>query len=156
MSKVVATASIAGKDITKDVNNFGTIKVGGKPKLFVSLEPYVEGQTNSLASGEIPELTIAPGQILPAWLKIRRNGHEDLVTFQVDNLPHGIIVDNIGLNGVLIPKDQNEREIFLTAAKWVPETDRLCYAIENQAGNQASRPVLIKVRKPGGKMTVSK
>jgi hypothetical protein len=156
VSKVVATASIAGKDITKDVNNFGTIKLSGKPKLFVSLEPYVEGQTNSSNGSEMPELTIAPGQTVPAWLKIRRNGHQDLVTFQVDNLPHGIIVDNIGLNGVLIPKDQNEREIFLTAAKWVPETDRLCYAIENQAGNQASRPVLIKVRKPGSKMTASK
>jgi hypothetical protein len=77
------------------------------------------------------------------------------VTFQVDNLPHGIIIDNIGLNGVLIPKDQNERQIFLTAARWVAETDRLCYAIENQVGKQTSRPVLIKVRKPGSKMTVS-
>ena len=62
---------------------------------------------------------------------------------------------SIGLNGVLIPKDQNEREIFITAAKWVPETDRLCYAIENQAGKQTSRPVLLKVRKPGSKMTAS-
>jgi hypothetical protein len=68
--------------------------------------------------------------------------------FDVDNLPHGVIVDNIGLNGVLIAKDQNEREIFLTAAKWVPETDRLCFAVENQAGRQTSRPVLLHVRKP--------
>jgi len=65
----------------------------------------------------------------------------------VENLPHGVIVDNIGLNGVLIPKEQNERQIFLNAAKWVPETDRLCYAIENQAGRQTSLPVLLHVRK---------
>jgi probable rRNA maturation factor len=26
---------------------------------------------------------------VPAWLKIRRNGHKELVTFQVENLPHG-------------------------------------------------------------------
>lgn len=155
MSKVIATAMINGKEVTKDVNNFGTIKLGDKPKLFVSLEPYVEGQTNSYSAGDNLELTIAPGQIIPAWLKIQRNGHDDLVTFQLDNLPHGVIVDNIGLNGVLIPKEQNERQIFLTAAKWVPETDRLCYAIENQAGKQTSRPVLIKVRKPGSKMTAS-
>jgi WD40 repeat protein len=187
MTKVTAMATINGKEVTKDVNNFGTIKLGGKPKLFVALEPYVEGQTNSSAApssvaegraqtasvlgsstgeggeaerlrrvdNEKLEIIIAPGQIIPAWLKIQRNGHDDLVTFQVDNLPHGIIVDNIGLNGVLIPKDQNEREIFLSAAKWVPETDRLCYAIENQAGKQTSRPLLIKVRKPGSKMTAS-
>jgi WD40 repeat protein len=154
-TKITASAMVNGKSVTKDVNPFGTIKRGGKPKVFVSLEPYVEGQTNIYAGTAMPEITIAPGQIIPAWLKIERNGHEDLVTFQVDNLPHGIIVDNIGLSGVLIPKDQNERQIFLTAAKWVPETDRLCYAIENQAGRQTSRPVLIKVRKPGGKMTAS-
>jgi WD40 repeat protein len=154
-TKITATAMINGKSVTKDVNHFGTITLGAKPKLFVSLEPYVEGETNVYSGTGIPELTIAPGQIIPAWLKIQRNGHKDLVTFQVENLPHGIIVDNIGLNGVLIPKDQNERQIFLTAAKWVQETDRLCYTIENQVGKQTSRPVLIKVRKPGSKMTAS-
>lgn len=153
LTKVTATAMINGKPVTKDVNNFGTIKLGDKPKVFVFLEPYEEGQTNPVSASEPLQLTIAPGQSIPAWLKIQRNGHEDLVTFQVDNLPHGIIVDNIGLSGVLIPKEQNERQIFLTAAKWVPETDRLCYAIENQAGKQTSRPVLLKVRKPGSKMT---
>jgi hypothetical protein len=154
-SKVTATAMIHGKAVTKEVNNFGTIKLGEKPKLFVFFERYTEGQTNSAADKHVLELTIAPGQTIPAWLRIQRNGHDDLVTFQVDNLPHGIIVDNIGLNGVLIPKDQNEREIFITAAKWVSEADRYCYAIENQAGKQTSRPVLLKVRKPGSKMTAS-
>ena len=146
MAKVTASATIAGQTVTKDVNNFGTIKLGDKPKLLVSLEP---------ASAANPDLTIAPGQTISAMLKIQRNGHEDLVTFSVDNLPHGVIVDNIGLNGVLIPKGQNEREIFLTAAKWVPETDRLCFAIENQVGRQTSTPVMLRVRKPGSKMVTA-
>ena len=176
LCKVKATATIDGSNVVKKVNNFGTIKLGEKPKLYVSFEPpSMHSTTNAsnlnasnilaAASPSPPlggegrgeeakplELTIAPGQTIPAWLKIKRNGHEDLVTFTVDNLPHGVIVDNIGLNGVLIPKGENEREIFLTAAKWVPETDRLCYAIENQAGNQTSRPLLLHVRKPGCKI----
>ena len=146
MTKVTATAMIDGKTVKKDVNNLGAIKLGDKPKLFVSLEP---------ASAANPDLTIAPGQTLPAMLKIQRNGHDDLVTFTVENLPHGVIVDNIGLSGVLIPKGQNEREIFLTAARWVPESDRLCYAIENQAGKQTSLPVMLHVRKPGHKMVTT-
>jgi hypothetical protein len=146
MTKVTATAMIDGKTVKKDVNNFATIKLADKPKLFVSLEPASSGN---------PTLTIAPGQTIPAMLKIQRNGHEDLVTFTVENLPHGVIVDNIGLNGVLIPKGQNEREIFLTAAKWVPETDRLCYAVENQAGKQTSLPVMLHVRKPGSKIVTA-
>jgi hypothetical protein len=64
-------------------------------------------------------------------------------------------VDNIGLNGVLIPKGENERQIFLTAAKWVPEQDRFCYAVENQAGRQTSLPVLLHVRKQAAKVTVA-
>lgn len=146
MTKVTASAMIAGKTVKKDVNNLGTIKLGEKPKLFVTLEPV---------SAANPELTIAPGQTISAMLKIQRNGHEDLVTFTVEDLPHGVIVDNIGLNGVLIPKEQNEREIFLTAAKWVPETDRLCYAIENQAGRQTSLPVMLRVRKTGSNMATA-
>ena len=80
-------------------------------------------------------------------LRIERNGHDDLVTFQVDNLPHCIIVDDIGLSGVLIRKGEHERRIFLTAARRVPETDRWCHAVENQAGGQTSRPVMVRVRK---------
>jgi hypothetical protein len=146
MTKVTATATIAGKTVKKDVNDLGTIKLGDKPKVFVTLEP---------ASAANPDLTIAPGQTISAMLKVQRNGHEDLVTFTVENLPHGVIVDNIGLNGVLIPKGQNEREIFLTAAKWVPATDRLCYAIENQVGRQTSLPVVLRVRKADSKIVTA-
>jgi hypothetical protein len=144
VTKFSATATIASQAVTKDVTGLGTIKLGEKPKLWVSLEP--DAATNSTAP---IVLTLAPGQRLPAWLKIQRHGHEDLVTFFVENLPHGVIVDDIGLNGVLIPKGEEERQIFLTAAKWVPEQDRWCYAIEQQAGKQTSRPVLLKIRKPG-------
>jgi len=151
MTKVTATAMINGRSVTKEVNNFGKIKLGDKPKLFVMLEPGASTAPTSTASSDAAkplEITIAPGQTVPVHLKVRRNGHDELVTFTVDNLPHGVIVDNIGLNGVLIPKDQSEREIFFTAAKWVPETDRLCFAVENQAGRQTSLPVLLHVRKP--------
>jgi sugar lactone lactonase YvrE len=157
--KVTATATVNGKAFTKPVNDPGTLKLGDRPKLYVSFEPYSEGATNRYDPAHTePEpitLTIVPGQRIPAWLKIQRNGHEDLVTFFVENLPHGVIVDNIGLNGVLIPKGESERQIFLTAAKWVTEMDRWCYAIEQQAGKQTSRPVLLKVRRAAQKQTAS-
>jgi hypothetical protein len=137
-SKLTAIANIHGRTVTHDAGTLGKITLKDTAPLFVDLVPI-----GSAAS----KIVIAPGGSVPALLKIRRSGHTDLVTFQVENLPHGIIVDNIGLNGVLIPKDQNEREIFITAAKWVPETDRLCYAVSNEAGRQTSRPILIQVRK---------
>jgi hypothetical protein len=149
-AKVTATALVDGKSVTKEVNDFGKIKLGEKPKLFVFMEPAsgaIVTDTNSMSAPKPFELTVAPGGSVPAWLKVRRNGHDDLITFSVENLPFGIIVDNIGLNGVLIPKGENEREIFVTCEKWVPEMDRLCYAVEGQAGRQTSLPVLLHVRK---------
>jgi hypothetical protein len=136
-TKMIASAEINGQRIEKTGATLGKISLAETALLYVTLET-----TNNAT----PQLTIAPGGIVPAHLKIRRNGHTDLVTFQVENLPHGIIVDNIGLNGVLIPKDQNEREIFFRAERWVPETDRLAFAIANEAGRQTSLPLLIKVR----------
>jgi hypothetical protein len=159
LAKVTATATIAGHPVTREVNNLGKIKLAEKPKLFVALEPYDPGVTNfverSIAEKPL-EFTIAPGQSLPAWLKIKRNGFDELVTFTVESLPHGVIVDNIGLNGVLIPKDKSERQIFLTAAKWVPETDRLCFAKANQAESQTSLPLLIHVRKATAQASASR
>jgi hypothetical protein len=150
INKITASAMVEGQLVTKEINNLGKIKLAEKPKLFVALEPYDEKATNFVErsiTDKPLEITIAPGQSVPAWLKIKRNGHEDLVTFSVEGLPHGVIVDNIGLNGVLIPKGQDERQIFLTAAKWVPEIDRLCFAQAKQADNQTSLPVLIHIRK---------
>jgi hypothetical protein len=78
-------------------------------------------------------------------LRVERNGFKDRVQFAVDNLPHGVIVDNIGLSGVLIPEGQSQRQIFLTAAPWVSETVRPFHAVANNAGAQASAPITLRV-----------
>src|SRR5262249_49284501 len=133
-TKVTATARVNGRSVTKTLSNLGTIKLGEKPKLFVFLETNLSSTTNrpgpEVEEGRPRELTIAPGTTVPARLRIQRNGHDDIVTFFAENLPHGVIVADIGLNGVLIPKGENEREIFFNAAKGVPEQDRLFYVIE--------------------------
>jgi hypothetical protein len=134
MAKIVARAEIGGKTVTKEVNSLGAIKLTAKPNLIVRLEPA--------------EVTIAPGATVTCTLKVERNGFTDRVQFDVDNLPHGVIVDNIGLSGVLIPAEQSERQIFLTAAPWVPATSRRFQAVAKNAGNQASLPIMLHVRKP--------
>ena len=62
------------------------------------------------------------------------------------NLPHGVYVDNIGLNGLLLLDNMNERTFYLTAAKWVPETTRLFHIQAAQEGKQTSIPVLLHVK----------
>jgi WD40 repeat protein len=138
--RIVAQADVNGHSVTKDVNRITSAKLAVKPKVIVHLEPA--------------ELTIAPGTTITATLRVDRNGFKGRVQFDVQNLPHGVIVDNIGLNGILIPEDQDQRQLFLQAAGWVPETDRTCFAeaknlgADPAGGNQSSRPLLLKVRQP--------
>jgi hypothetical protein len=149
--KVSASALVEGKEVTKSVNPFEKISLGEAAKLLVACEPYEAAATNfvpRLVAQSPLEITMAPGQIVPAWIKIERRGHDDLVTFTAENLPHGVIVDNIGLNGVLIPKEESRRQIFLHAASWVPDIDRLFFIKAAQAGEPASLPVLLHVRHP--------
>ena len=140
--KISASASVNGKPVEKQIAAFPRLKIESKPKLFVMLAPDPASKENAPL-----EVTLVPGQTVPVLLKVRRNGHEELITFSVDNLPHGVIVDNIGLSGVLLEKGLSERQIFLSAERWVPETARLCFAVENQAGKQTSQPVMLHIRK---------
>jgi hypothetical protein len=155
--KVVATATVDSQAVTKPLNNFGTLKLAEAPKVFLSLQtsasPLPAAAVGAIPTS-IPEITIAPGTEVPAWLRVVRNGDTNLVDMDIENLPHGIIVSDIGLNGVQIAAGETERKIFLSCARWVPETDRLCHVINRSArqnagdGKPTSSPVLIKVRKP--------
>src|SRR4029078_8994809 len=119
---------------------FRKLSVAAKPKVLVDLLP-----TKDAPASAMPEITIAPGQMVWAWLKIGRNNFNERVSFDVENLPHGIIVADIGLSGVLIPEGQTERQVFLKCAPWVKESDRLCYAKAREADGPTSKPVMIHV-----------
>jgi len=148
-TKAVATAMLEGREVTRPVNGFGKIVLAPQPELSVGLDPADAPTTRPAADWDKPaEITVAPGQFTPARLWIRRHNFKGEVTFEVDNLPHGVIVADIGLNGVLIPEDKSERQIFLHTAPWVADTDRLGYARAIIGGGITSAPVLIHVRRP--------
>ena len=86
-----------------------------------------------------------PGGRVSALLKVQRFGHNDRITFDVEDLPFGVIVDDIGLNGILIPEGATERRIFLNCAAWTPEALRPCYARVREGPNPTSSPVLLQV-----------
>lgn len=147
--KVTTSASIDGRTVTKPLSAFNGVNLApAQPKLLLDLE-------NFPARADRQPVVIAPGQTISVLLKVRRNGNNDIVSMDVDNLPHGIIVDNIGLNGVQIAAGETEREIFLTCSKWVAEQDRPFHAVLGSArsttgneGKQTSLPLLLQVRKP--------
>jgi hypothetical protein len=158
--RITASGTLGGRVITRAVTPFASVRVGPKPDILLVMEPgsdEVLHRAPVIAPAQPLELTIAPGQTVPAMLRVvRRAGNTNLVNLDVDGLPFGVIVDNIGLNGVQIRAGENEREIFLTAASWVPEQEALCFAVMQSArndtlsapGTQTSFPVRMKVRRP--------
>ncbi len=147
---VTATATIRGKEVTKDVNNFGEIKLADKPKVLVKL--LAANDDSPAPTIDTPlELTVAPGETITARVQIERNGFDGRVGLgKADagrNLPHGVYVDDIGLNGLLIVEGQNERTFFITASPVAEETTRMFYLRADADGNQTSWPVILHVRR---------
>ena len=149
-TKLTAIATVAGKEVTHEVGSFGTVKLGDKPKVIVHLElPNQPVASGNMESGfpQPLEITIAPGGSVTAKLRVERFGFDDRIPFDVPNLPHGIIVDDIGLSGVLVREKETERTIFLRAEPWVPEQTRVFFAVGQVEGNQVSRPLVLHVRR---------
>lgn len=149
-AQVVASAMIQGDRKWQDALPLGTVKLGEPAKLKVRVAAIGSTAPND---GEAPlELVVAPGQTIEARVQIERSDFEERVGFgNADagrNLPHGVYVDNIGLNGLLIVEGQNERSFFITAAPWVPESSRLFHLKTDAGGKVASLPVLLHVRRP--------
>jgi hypothetical protein len=165
--KLTATATVCGRERTEDVKGFGTIKLGAKPKVVVYLEPLAASSaggkpaageasaSSELASpgaGLVPagEIAIVPGGSVSCRLRVDRNGFEERIALEAANLPHGIIIDDIGLSGVLIRPKETERIISLRAEAWVPEQTRLFFATAQVDGNQSSLPLTIVVKRADG------
>ncbi|MEC7566489.1 MAG: c-type cytochrome domain-containing protein [Planctomycetota bacterium] len=157
--KITATTHIVGKDVVIDGGWLGKIKLADKPKLIASLsaDPHSELRVTRYAERPVPEpeaplpmaevaeMTIVAGKTAECRLSVQRMGQQARITFEVLNLPHGVIVNDIGLSGVLIPEGQHQRRIFLTAEPWVPPQQRLFFAEARIDGNHCSLPVLLKV-----------
>ena len=96
------------------------------------------------------EFTIHPGETIAVRLSIKRNGGEEVIQFGKGdvghNLPHGVYVDNIGLNGVVVMPDSSERVVYITADDWVTEQTRTFFLATTNLGNQATWPVTLHVR----------
>ena len=147
---VTATAMV-GKQEMVSRQKLGPLKLGEPPKLSIEL-----GVQNKHASnvdvGEIPVIKITPGETTSAKITIKRSGYDGPVNFGKEdaalNLPFGVYVDNTGLNGVLIPEGENEREFFLTAEPWVAPCERLIFFEAEEADRPSSNSALLRVVKP--------
>jgi hypothetical protein len=129
------------------------VKLGDPPQLVIRITAADSQQRVDQVRWDEPlELTIAPGETIQAKVLVERRNFDGRVGFGTAdagrNLPHGVYVDNIGLNGLMIVEGQNERTFFITAAKWVEASTRTFHLRTEEAGNPTSWPVILHVRRP--------
>lgn len=150
--KIVAKAGIGGRTEMRDAGMLPEFKFNPKgAKLLVEIQP--DGKSGQPVSepGKPLELTIHPGETITAMVKATRLDFKDRIEFGTDdsgrNLAHGLIIDNIGLNGLMIPEEATEQRFFITAAKWVPESTRTFFLRTKNGAGQSTRPIILHVKK---------
>lgn len=151
---VRAVADIDGQKVERTMGSLGKISLADPPKLLVQLAPDNEP---SAGGADLPVIEIRPGSTSTATIRITREGHDGRVGFGNEsgaiNAPHGVYVDNIGLNGVLIVEGQQERQFFITAEPWVQPMERVIFVEAGEAGKPTSNPVILRVLPAGRPQT---
>jgi hypothetical protein len=107
----------------------GWITVTPEPNLEVTARPV--------------RVEIHPGEQVSMTLAVkRRPAFKGRVPIEVKNLPQGVRVLNIGLNGVLVTETQSERTVTLLAEPWAEPMVRPFYAVGKAeiAGTEDSSP----------------
>ena len=137
--KTIASAKI-GNQVVEHLTTpgFGLHQAGvtSPPDLKVSVDPLAA--------------TISPGQELKFTVTIeRRNAFSGRVPVDVLNLPHGLRVLDVGLNGVLINENETSRAFVVACDPWAEPGPLLFYAapkVEGKNERHASPPIRLEVR----------
>ena len=123
----------------------GTIKLDRQSKLDIS----VIRDNESLESDGLPVLLVPAGKTIKCRLEVHRKNHEGIIGFGREeaawNMPHGLYVDNIGLNGVLMPANENQRDVFITCESWVEAQERPIFFEATIDGRPTSKPMMLRV-----------
>ena len=119
----------------------------------------VTSQPNLKITAHPARVEIRPGQQVTMTLAVLRSpAFQGRVPIDVKNLPQGVRVLNIGLNGVLITEVQTERTVSLIAEPWARPMVRPFYAVgkAESAGTEDSSPPIELVVLPAVSQAGSK
>jgi WD40 repeat protein len=115
------------------------IDPGGPAGGWITVTP----EPNLKVAAQPGRVEIHPGQQVTVTLAVkRRPAFKGRVPIEVKNLPQGVRVLNIGLNGVLVTESQTERTVALLAEPWAQPMVRPFYAVGKAeiAGTEDSSP----------------
>ena len=141
---IVGHATVDGRDVARSANLSAMVEEQSLQLATIIPPPDV------VVTTETRELSLEPGQQVTVTLHVaRQNGYKGRVPCYVKNLPHGVQVVNIGLNGVLVTETQTSRTFTLRAEDWAKPIEQPIYVVaeveSDSSTNHASPPLELKV-----------
>jgi hypothetical protein len=144
--KLRAVSRIGGREVAKEVGTLGKIKLEKQPKITVRLVPDSATKPDFAAEPTADqEIVLEAGKTMPARLFFERDGFNDRLNVDLNNLPFGVIVANLGLNGLMVPAKETEWQFHFDVAPWTPESICWIHAVARAEGNQASPPIKLRI-----------
>ncbi len=145
---ITASAMINGRRVERRAGEIGPLKLADRGK--VTLAIYPDGDDNASAFNADSVVTIQRGQTISLRVRAdRQEGFQNEVSLGNEtsgrNLPHGVYVDNIGLNGLLIRQNESERQFFITADSIAELGKRQFFLTGNVDGGLTSQPITLEV-----------
>ena len=134
--RVIASAVIDGKTVERTIEQDPKnrkIVVGPESKLQVVTD---RTEASLPAGGEV---------VLEARIT-RAAGFKGRVPLDVRNLPYGVKVDDVGLNGVLINESETSRKFVIRCEPWVKPQTRTIYVTANVEGGVSNTALPITLR----------
>ena len=141
--QIVGRATVEGHDLVR-VANRETDR--DEPLQLASIVP----PPDVVVSAESNQLTLEPGKEITVRLNVERhNGFKGRVPCTVQNLPFGVRVVNVGLNGVLVTEAQSSRTFTLRAEDWAKPVSQPIYIVGEVESNSStmhpSAPLMLRV-----------
>ena len=144
--EVIGHVIVNGHDMIRKANSDSKSKDENTPLQLASVTP----PPDVIVTTESKQVSIEPGKDVTVTLHIdRHNGFKGRVPCFIQNLPPGVRVVNVGLNGVLVTEAQSSRTFTLHAEDWAKPIDQPIYVVgiveSNSPTSHPSAPVLLKI-----------
>jgi len=141
--EIAGRAVVNGRTITRLAN-------AGKPLQVVSIIP----PPDVAVQAQPEQVAIEPDKEVSVSLHVeRKNGFKGRVPCNVVNLPPGVRVVNLGLNGILVPEDQSDATFKLRAEGWAKPIVQPIYVVADVESNATTRhpspPIMLRVEGKG-------
>ena len=147
--QIVGHATINGRDVARAANVNAMLDADLDQVLSLQLASVIP-PPDVVVTTETRQVSLEPGQQVTVTLHVeRQNGYKGRVPCNVKNLPRGVQVVNVGLNGVLVTETQTSRTFTLRAEDWAKPIEQPIYVVgeveSDSSTNHASPPLELKV-----------